>query len=164
MVLQPSCRAYNVKLCRGRFHKMQVGGRTVPKGTTRCGRPPASLDRPSAPTAVSSFLAQRDEVDCGEADVLCDLPDEPRRDVTPAMIWDGRATTVSMTKLFVRAALAHLDEAEGFQYRNDLTRAKRRNATHERYATSSVCVPTNSASRVGSPSSRSMSTTSRRFA
>jgi len=30
-------------LCRGRFHKMQVGGRAVPKGTTRRGRPPAPL-------------------------------------------------------------------------------------------------------------------------
>ena len=38
---------HNVKLCRGRFHKMQVGGRAVPKGTTRRGRPPATLTRPS---------------------------------------------------------------------------------------------------------------------
>ncbi len=46
------CRPPNVKLCRGRFHKMQVGGRAVPKGTTRCGRPPASLDGRRSPTAV----------------------------------------------------------------------------------------------------------------
>jgi hypothetical protein len=33
-------------------NKMQVGGRAVAKGTTERGRPPASLTRPSAPTAV----------------------------------------------------------------------------------------------------------------
>ena len=43
---------HNVKLCCGRFHKMQVGGRAIPKGTKEHGRPPASLTRPSAPTAV----------------------------------------------------------------------------------------------------------------
>ena len=45
-------RLPNVKLCCGRFHKMQVGGRAVPKGTIERGRPPASLPRPSAPTSV----------------------------------------------------------------------------------------------------------------
>ena len=43
----------NVSLCRGFFHKMQVGGRAVPKCTIKRGRPPASLTRPSAPTSVS---------------------------------------------------------------------------------------------------------------
>jgi hypothetical protein len=47
----------NVKLCCGRFHKMQVGGRAIPKGTKEHGRPPASLTRPSAPTAVSLWRA-----------------------------------------------------------------------------------------------------------
>ena len=40
----PTPRPHNVKLCRGRFQKMQVGGRAVPKGTTRRGRPPATVD------------------------------------------------------------------------------------------------------------------------
>ena len=40
-------RTHNVKLCRGPFHKMQVGGRAIPKGTKEHGRPPASLARPS---------------------------------------------------------------------------------------------------------------------
>ena len=53
MLRRPSAFSQaNVKLCCGRFHKMQVGGRAVPKGTTERGRPPASLLRPSAPTFV----------------------------------------------------------------------------------------------------------------
>ena len=51
--LLPPLLRPNVKLCRGRFHKMQVGGRAVPKGTTRRGRPPAPLDGRRSPTAVS---------------------------------------------------------------------------------------------------------------
>src|SRR6185312_14822735 len=43
-------------------------------------------------------------------------------------------------------------------------RPERWNAPHPDYATSSVCVPTNSASNSGAPSSSNMSTTSRRFA
>jgi hypothetical protein len=49
-------RQANVWLCCGRFHKMQVGGRAVPKGTTRRGRPPAAITRPSAPTSVMPRL------------------------------------------------------------------------------------------------------------
>ena len=49
----------NVWLCCGRFHKMQVGGRAVPKGTTERGRPPASLTRPTAPTSVRPLYGLR---------------------------------------------------------------------------------------------------------
>ena len=57
-------------------------------------------------------LPQRDEVDGGEADVFGDLPNEPRRNVTPAVIRNRRAAPIGMAKLFVRAALANLDESE----------------------------------------------------
>ena len=47
-VVSPRAAArHNVWLCRGRFHKTQVGGRAEPKGTIQRGRPPASLRRPS---------------------------------------------------------------------------------------------------------------------
>ena len=47
------------------------------------------------------------------------------------MIGDRGATTVGMPELAMRAALAHLDEAQTFQDRDDDARSKRRNTAHE---------------------------------
>jgi len=58
-----------------------------------------------------------------------------------------------MTKLLVRAPLAHLDEAESAEDRDHLTRLQNRRLGHV-YGTTICCVPTNSASSRGSSSSR----------
>lgn len=66
-----------------------------------------------------------------------------------------------MTKLLVRSSLAHFNETELAKNSDDDARRKGWNWRH--YATWTVWVPTNSASTVGSPSSRSIETTSARL-
>ena len=48
----------------------------------------------------------------GHANVASDLSQQHRRDVTSLVEWHGRASTVSVTELFVRAALSNLDESQ----------------------------------------------------
>lgn len=79
---------------------------------------------------MSSFLAVRDEVVCGEADVFGDLPDQARRNVAASMIWHRGTPAVRVPKLLVRPALSDLYEAERFQNRDDFTRPKGWNAPH----------------------------------
>ncbi len=73
----------------------------------------------------------------------------------------GRSPTVSMPILLVRTPLANLCEAEALEEGAHLPRLERGQVAH--YATLMVCTPTNSDSSLGSPSSRSMLTTSCRL-
>lgn len=66
--------------------------------------------------------AKRDEFFCREIDVFSDLPNRDRRDVPSAMIWNGRAATIRMAKLFVRTALAFFHEPEGRKHGNHFAR------------------------------------------
>ena len=78
------------------------------------------------------------------------------------MEWNCGRTAVRVTVLPVRAALSNFDEPEAFQNPGDLTGFEDREVAHS-YATLTVCVPMNSPSSLGSPSSRSIATTSSRF-
>jgi hypothetical protein len=74
-----------------------------------------------------------------------------------------RFAFLGMAVLDVRAALSHGDETEAFQKAANFSGFKNGNGTHDQ-ATATFCVPTNSASSCGSPSSSSMAITSRRLA
>lgn len=73
------------------------------------------------------------------ADVLGDLAQQDRRDIATAVVRNGRGAAIRMAKLLVRATLAD-------------------------FATTTACVPTNSVSSFGSPSSSSIAITSLRLA
>lgn len=64
----------------------------------------------------------------------------------------GGRTAIGMTKLLVRASLSAFFESEPLQTSNNLRGLQNRESTM-RYATATSCVPTNSASNAGSPSS-----------
>src|SRR5580704_19320087 len=98
---------------------------------------------------------------CSHSDVFGYLPQKHRRNVATRVKWDRRSATVSMPELAMRTALSHFDEAESFQNSNDIARLEDWNVAHAPVATD--CVPTNSASSFGSPSSNSISITSRKF-
>ena len=72
---------------------------------------------------------------------------------------DGRPTPVGMPELSMRPTLAHADESQALKQRDDFARREDRDRRH-RYATRIVWMPINSDSSFGSPSSRSISTTS----
>jgi hypothetical protein len=55
-----------------------------------------------------------------QADVLCDLTEESRRDVPTAVKGQGRLATVAVSVLPMRAALAHQLESEAFEKPLDL--------------------------------------------
>lgn len=78
------------------------------------------------------------------------------------MEWEGRAATVRMPELLVRTTLPDLRETVRFQQGDDFSRLEDGDASH-RQATWMVRTSMNSDSRFGSPSSRSISMTSRRF-
>jgi hypothetical protein len=80
------------------------------------------------------------------------------RDVSPDVKGYGRSPTVSTPILLVGTSLPNLSEAEPLEEGNHLPRLERGQVAH--YATLMVCTPTNSDSSLGSPSSRSMLTTS----
>jgi hypothetical protein len=71
------------------------------------------------------------------------------------MIRDGRLATVRMSKLSMRTALPNLFEAESFENPHNFARLENRKPSHIIY-TVTVCVPINSASNFGSPSSNSI--------
>jgi len=98
----------------------------------------------------------------GQLYVLGNLTQEDRRDITALMKGNGRTMSVRMPELPMGTALTDFDEPQGFQNGDYLTGFQNGNGAHD-YATTTLWVPTNSASRCGSPSSRSMLTTSRRF-
>jgi hypothetical protein len=74
--------------------------------------------------------------------------------------WKGTvgSATIGMTELLVGALLPNLGEAQCLEEVDDLPRLERGQLAH--YATLMVWTPTNSDSSLGSPSSRSMLTTS----
>lgn len=72
------------------------------------------------------------------------------------------SSAVLMAELLVRFALPDLSEPEFLQNLNHFAWLERRNFD-QRYLTARTCVPMNSPSSCGSPSSRSISTTSLRF-
>jgi len=93
-----------------------------------------------------------------KADVLGDLAQQRRGDVPSRVKWHGRSPTVSVPILLVGTPLPNLREAEALEKGNYFPRLEGGQAAH--YATLMVCTPTNSDSSLGSPSSRSMLTTS----
>ncbi len=103
-----------------------------------------------------------DEFLNGHADVTADFPQQRGRDVLAFVERDGRRAAVGMAELLVGAALADFDEFLGDEPVDDLARLEHRHVRHG-YATSIWCVPTNSDSILGSPSSRSMAMTSLRL-
>ena len=74
---------------------------------------------------------------------------------------DRRLSTVSVPILLVGTPLPNLRETEALEKGNYLPRLEGGQVAH--YATLMVCTPTNSDSSLGSPSSRSMLTTSWRL-
>ena len=66
----------------------------------------------------------------GQPDILGDLAQQDRRNVTPLMEWNGGAPAVGMTKLFVRTALTNLDKPKRNQNGNDLRRLQDRDVSH----------------------------------
>ena len=69
------------------------------------------------------------------------------------------AAIKQMPELSMRSALAHADESQPLKQHNHFARREDRDRSHG-YATWIVWMPTNSDSSFGSPSSRSISTTS----
>jgi len=65
-----------------------------------------------------------------ETDILRDLTKQDRRDVASGVDRDGGRAAVGVSELLVRAALAHFDEAEPREDRDDLARLKNRDARH----------------------------------
>ncbi len=98
-----------------------------------------------------------------QTDVAGDLSEKRRCNVASFVQRNGRSASISMAVLNVRAALANGGKAETFKNAADLSRFKNGNGTHNQ-ATATFCVPINSASSFGSPSSSSMEMTSRRLA
>ena len=97
-----------------------------------------------------------------ETDVSCDLSQESRGDITTRVKRDGRATAIRVSILSVGASLPHFNEAARLKQGRNLSGLEDRNSAHD-YATRSVWTPMNSDSSFGSPSSRSMRTTSWRL-
>jgi hypothetical protein len=76
---------------------------------------------------------------------------------------DRRNATIRMAVLAVQTTLADLNEVETDKNGGDFPWLQNGNIAHHVYATFTVCVPTNSPSSLGAPSSSSMATTSSRF-
>lgn len=88
-------------------------------------------------TSSVAFAARGEKRFGGDADVLCDLTEEDRRQVTPRVERDGRLASVPVTVLAVRTALPHEQEAEAFQEPLDLPWLQHGEGDH-RYATWTV--------------------------
>ncbi|MEA3210895.1 MAG: hypothetical protein QOE70_3952 [Chthoniobacter sp.] len=97
------------------------------------------------------------------ADVFNDLAQKHRRNISSLMVRNGRPATVRMPILHVRASLPDKRKAQRLENATDLAGFEDRRLGHRYAATVILWVPTNSASRSGSPSSRSISMTSRRL-
>jgi hypothetical protein len=102
------------------------------------------------------------ELDKRQTDVASNLSHEEWRDISASVERHGRCAPVGMSKLFVGAALTDFTEAEALKSRDYFACVEHWTARHD-YATWTVCSPTNSEVRWGSPSSRSMATTSSRL-
>src|SRR4051812_44915798 len=112
--------------------------------------------------AVRTLSLSGDKILGGTADVTGYLAQQHRRDVSPLVERHRGSPAVRMAELFVRTALPDLDEAQRFQARHHLLRLQHRQLGHGQ-ATCTFCVPTNSDSSWGSPSSSSIPMTSARF-
>ena len=97
-----------------------------------------------------------------EPDVFGYLLQQDGRNVSAGMERDCRSPTVGMTKLLVGTPLPDFDETKTLEDGDNFFRLEYRQGTHN-YTTMTLCVPTNSVSNFGSPSSRSISMTSFRF-
>ena len=73
--------------------------------------------------------------------------------------WNCCDSAIGMTELLVRATLAYLLKSECSQKLDDFLRPEDGYVSHDQ-RTTICCVPTNSASRAGLSSSKSISTTS----
>jgi hypothetical protein len=107
-------------------------------------------------------LTSRQQLVDSETNVPRDLAEKRGRDISRAVEWHRRATAIRMTELLVRTALPDLGEPVREQQCHDFARLQNWDAAHSQ-ATWMVRTSTNSDSRFGSPSSRSISMTSRRF-
>src|SRR5574340_1152509 len=112
----------------------------------------------SASSPRSAALSTPQKLLHRNADILRDLPKKGGRDVVTGVERHRGAPTIWMPILLVRAPLPNLGEPESLKERHDLPRFQGGQVAH--YATLTVCTPTNSDSSFGSPSSRSMATTS----
>ncbi len=95
-------------------------------------------------------------------DILRDLSQQRRRDVSSLMKRNRRTPAVIPSILDVRTTLTNRDKTQPLQNPADLPGLQYRNRSHGQ-ETTTFCVPTNSASNSGSPSSRSMAITSLRL-
>lgn len=112
---------------------------------------------------MTDFSAFGNEVFDGKPDVAGDLPQQGRSDVPSFVHGNGGASAIGMPVLDVRATLSNGDETLAFQKAANFRGFENRERTHDQ-ATATFCVPTNSASSLGSPSSRSIEMTSRKLA
>ena len=97
-----------------------------------------------------------------DPDIFGDPSEKERRNITAAVYRNCRASAILVLKLFMRSSLANFSKLQSFKQRDNFARAKDWNSAHA-YGTITCWMPTNSASSRGSPSSRSISITSRRL-
>ena len=97
-----------------------------------------------------------------QSDVVGDLAQQCGRDVPSTVKRHRRTTTVGMTHLLLRAALPNFNESPTLQQLQDFARL-RTGTGPTCQATWTFRTPMNSDSRFGSPSSRSIASTSWRF-
>ena len=114
----------------------------------------------------------------GQADVFGNLPKQTGRNIPPFVHGNcGLKSADGIPVLAVRTTLANTNESKGFEYSAEFVRfqnvahtsyiiqkLKNKNVPSHFQARAKLCVPTNSASRVGSPSSNNISITSRKLA
>jgi hypothetical protein len=98
----------------------------------------------------------------GKADIFGDQSQEQGGDVPSRMERHGSASSIGMAELLVRASLTHFLETKFFQNPGDLQGLQYRIFRHGQ-ETITICVPINSASMDGGPSSSSISITSRKL-
>src|SRR4030095_14944993 len=146
--------------------KWIAGLKSYPTNLQLCGAGRREAARrsvgPRCARPLSCALNAFEELFCRQPDVLRDLTQQGRRDVPPGVKWKRRPATVWMAELLVGASLANFGEAQALQKGHDLTWFECGQRAH--YATLIVWTATNSDSNLGSPSSRSMLTTSCRLA
>ena len=65
-----------------------------------------------------------------QPDVPCDLSQQDRRDIAPAMNRDRRAAAIGVSELLMRASLARLCKTEAFLNGNDFSRLENRDVAH----------------------------------
>ena len=111
---------------------------------------------------VGPPLASTEQLFDREPDVAGNLAEERGRNIAPRVEWNGRPAAVGVPILAMRPTLPDLLKPVLDQERSHLARLQNRQRTHA-YATRIVCRPMNSDSSFGSPSSRSIAMTSRKF-